>query len=234
MAVYVLVHGAWHGGWCWRRVATLLRAAGHEAYTPTLTGLGERAHLRSCEIDLNTHVQDVIGLVEGEDLHNVILVGHSLGGVKILQVADRIPSRLRHLVNIDGMIPTNGRSIKDMIPGVWKASRERAEQSGDPDWVPPPDDWGFGVAGADLDWLRSKLTADPIKSWETPFSLTNQAASQIPRTFIHCTQGQSQEEIASEEASCLEHGWAYRPLAAAHDAMVTDPAELTGMLVKMD
>lgn len=98
MATYVLVHGAWHGGWCWQRVTPLLRAAGHEVFTLTLTGLGERSHLANPEIDLNTHIQDVVNVLEYEDLRKVILVGHSYGGMVITGVTDRAAERLAHVV----------------------------------------------------------------------------------------------------------------------------------------
>src|SRR5438128_128006 len=104
MATFVLVHGAWHGGWCWKRVTPLLRAAGHEVYATTLTGLGERVHLASPNVGLALHVQDVVGVLEYEDLRDVILVGHSYGGIVISGVADRVPERLRHLVYLDALV----------------------------------------------------------------------------------------------------------------------------------
>src|SRR5437763_6310667 len=101
MATYVLVHGAWHGGWCWQRVTPLLRAAGHEVYTPTLTGLGERAHLGTPDVGLATHVEDIVTMLEYEDLTDVVLVGHSYAGMVITGVAHAVPSRLTHLVYLD-------------------------------------------------------------------------------------------------------------------------------------
>src|SRR5258708_4241557 len=116
MATFVLVHGMWHGGWCWKKVAPLLRGAGHEVCVITLTGLGERAHLRHPDIGMNTHVQDVVGVLEYEDLSNVLLIGHSLGGIMVPAVAERIPERLAHIVNLDGPIPIDGKSVKDILP----------------------------------------------------------------------------------------------------------------------
>jgi len=108
MATFVLVHGAWHGGWCWKRVAALLRQAGHEVFAPTLTGLGERAHLMSNAIDLHTHIRDILGVLQWEELADVVLCGHSYGGMVISGVADRVPEKLRSLVYLDAFVPDNG------------------------------------------------------------------------------------------------------------------------------
>jgi pimeloyl-ACP methyl ester carboxylesterase len=116
MATFVLVHGSMHGGWCWQRVAPLLRAAGHEVFTPTLTGLGERVHLAHPDIDLDTHIQDVLGVLEDEDLHDVVLVGHSYATLVIIGVADRLPERIAHLVYLDGPIAGEGQALLDFFP----------------------------------------------------------------------------------------------------------------------
>ena len=116
MATFVLVHGAWHGGWCWRKLTPLLRAAGQEVFTPTLTGLGERAHLGSPDVGLGTHVRDVAQVLWYEDLADVVLVGHSYGGLVIGGVADQVPERLRHLVYLDAFVPEHGQSMLDLGP----------------------------------------------------------------------------------------------------------------------
>src|SRR6185437_12915683 len=114
MATYVLVHGGHHGGWCYKKVARLLRSAGHEVYSPTLTGLGERRHLLGPKVDLETHIADVVGVLEFEDLHDVILVGHSYGGMVITGVADRALERIKELVYLDAAHPRNGESLADV------------------------------------------------------------------------------------------------------------------------
>lgn len=116
MADFVLIHGMWHGGWCWKKITPLLRAAGHEVHIVTLTGVGERAHLHYPDIDMNTHIQDVVSVLEYEDLNNVILVGHSLAGFMAPAVAERVPERIAHIVNLDGIIPIDGKPFKDMMP----------------------------------------------------------------------------------------------------------------------
>ena len=154
MATFVLVHGMWHGGWCWQKVTPLLRAAGHDVYTPTLTGLGERRHLRSAEIDLNTHVQDVVNVFEYEDLRDVILVGHSFGGTLASVIAEKIPDRIAHLVNLDGPLPEAGKALKDLIGDFWDFFQKNAIDPAAPEWIKPIPDWTFGVSSADLEWLR--------------------------------------------------------------------------------
>jgi pimeloyl-ACP methyl ester carboxylesterase len=123
VSTFVLVHGSMHGGWCWTRVVPLLRAAGNDVYTPTLTGLGERVHLAHPGIDLDTHIQDVLGVLEFEDLHDVALVGQSYGAMVITGVADRVPGRIGHLVYLDGAMPSDGQAVLDLSPPEWGASR---------------------------------------------------------------------------------------------------------------
>ena len=133
MGTFVLVHGAWGGGWAWRpTVGALLREAGHEVFTPTLTGLGERAHLASPDIDLETHINDIVGVIEYENLHDVVLMGHSYGGMAITGVADRVPERLAHLVYVDAFVPEDGQSLADLIgPGTAEGMIARAQAEGD-------------------------------------------------------------------------------------------------------
>lgn len=232
MAIFALVPGMWHGGWCWKKVTPLLRAAGHEVYGITLTGLGERSHLRYPDIDLNTHVQDIINVLVYEDLQNVVLVGHSYGGTIISQVADRIPEQIGQLINIDGPIPMDGQNFIELMPDLWTDFRARALASGDEWWAPIIPEWTFGANGADLDWMRSKLTAHPLKTWNTRFSLTNSAGLSIPRVFVHCIEGVSSEEIVKTEKDCEGMDWHYRNLLSDHDAMITVPQELTQLLLE--
>src|SRR5207253_6592078 len=131
LATFVLVHGGWHGGWCWRKLTPLLRAAGHEVYTPTLTGLGERAHLLGPGITLETHAQDVLGVLTHEELTDVILVGHSMAGAVIMVVADRAPAPLAHLVYLDASLPRDGESEVECHPEAvqaWLLARPRLHE----------------------------------------------------------------------------------------------------------
>lgn len=138
MATFVIVHGAWSGGHAWRKVRPLLRAAGHEVFTPALTGLGERAHLANPDVDLDTHLGDVVGVLEYEDLHQVVLVGHSYGGVVITGVADRLASRLAELVYLDAEVPEDGQSEYDLLPPDERATYEEMARASEGGWRIPP------------------------------------------------------------------------------------------------
>jgi pimeloyl-ACP methyl ester carboxylesterase len=222
----------WHGGWCWKKVTPILRAAGHEVYTPTLTGLGERAHLHYPEIDMHTHIQDVVNVLEYEDLRQVILVGHSLAGFMVPAVAERAPERIAHIINLDGPLGEDGKAFKDLLPDYWENFRRRGREAGNEGWVPPIFEWTFGVTGADLAWMQSKLTPQPLKTWETPLTFINPAARSIPRTFISCTENLlSNDEISAEVKKYAETGWDFRFISTGHDAMITAPDELAETLI---
>ena len=232
MATFILIHGMWHGGWCWERLAPLLRDAGHDVHAPTLAGLAERAHLRD-NVDLNTHVQEIVELIESQNLRDVILVGHSLGGFMAPIVADRIPERVAHIVNLDGMVPENGKSLADLIGETWDFFKKKATENGDEWWCPPILEWTFGVSGADLEWAQSKLTPHPLRTLSTPVALSNSAAQSIPSTFIRCSDGMTEEEVADEEKKFKEMGMNFRTLLTGHSAMITVPKELAGMLLEL-
>jgi len=233
MATLILLHGMWHGGWCWQKVAPQLRNAGHEVYTPTLTGLGERVHLASPETGLDTHIQDIVNLVKFEELTEVILVGHSFGGSLLPVIAERIPDRIAHLVNLDGPLPEDGKALKELIGDYWDYIQKNAIFPGDEWRIQPIADWTFGVSGPDLAWMQSKLTPHPMKPLITPLTLTNQAAEAIPRTYISCNEEAAAEEIAAEETKFTNLGWQYRHLPTGHDAMITMPEALTRILLEL-
>src|SRR5690348_17475941 len=145
MATFVLVHGAWHGGWCWQKVIPFLKDASHEVYAPTLTGLAERASELSPDIGLDTHIQDVVGLITEKNLHGVILVGHSYGGMVITGVVDRAPERIAHLVYLDTFVPRDGESMVDVSPIVNYLVHKQAQAYGDGWRVAPPKERPLGV-----------------------------------------------------------------------------------------
>ena len=233
MATFVLVHGAWHGGWCWRHVTTRLRAAGHEVFTPTLTGLGERAHLFSPDIDLETHIGDVLGVLKYEDLERVVLVGHSYGGMVITGVADRAAERLAHLVYLDSFVPADGQSAFDLLAPDRRATfEEQARDPGNGPQIPPPPLQRFGVtADADLRWALPKLASQPLKTFTQPLRLTHAGARVVPRTYIWCAEYPSFRPFA--ERVRTDPGWRYRELPTGHDAMITAPQALAGLLLEL-
>ena len=217
MATYVLVHGACHGGWCWRRVAPLLRAARHEVFTPTLTGLGERAHLAHRGIDLEAHIQDVAAVLAYEELREVVLVGHSYAGLVITGVAERAADRLAQLVYLDAGVPRDGEAGLDLFaPEEVAAMRARVAAAGEGWRLPPPggeQPWDV-TSPDDVQWVRSKVTPHPFATFTQPLRLANPAAAALPKTFIHCTGTAPSRwrEICLRRVRS-EPGWRYRALA---------------------
>jgi pimeloyl-ACP methyl ester carboxylesterase len=233
MAIYVLVHGAWHGGWCWQRVTPLLRVTGHEVFTPTLTGLGERAHLVNPNIDLQTHIQDVVNVLEYEDLRKVILVGHSYGGMVITGVTEKAADRLAHVVYLDAFVPQHGQALVDLVaPQFREGVQQQAQTAGG--LLPPFPVEQYGVfAESDVRWVGPKLVPHPFKTLTTPVQLTSPAAAVLPRTYIYCNNPAMGFFEMFAERTRTETSWRYRELATGHDAMVTMPRELVSLLLEV-
>lgn len=230
---FVLVHGAWHGGWSWRRVADRLRVAGHSVFSPTCTGLGERAHLLSPQIGLSTCIDDVTSVLECEELTDVVLVGHSFGGVVITGVADRMPQRLRHLVFLDAVILESGESVFDRLPTALAAQRRAAAVEVDGALcfrVPPPEAFGITDA-ADLDWLRRRLTPQPLKSYSEPLQLTRSPDNGIARTYLSCIEP-VYAPIDDSRQRAAAYGWGWRDIHAGHDAMISAPDAVVAALLE--
>jgi pimeloyl-ACP methyl ester carboxylesterase len=227
---FVLIHGAWHGGWCWRRVSTILRRAGHEVHAPSLTGLGERKHLAGGRIDLDTHIQDVVGLIEMEDLRDVVLVGHSYGGMVITGAADRIPSRLARLVYLDAFVPENGKCLLDYVVPE-RAARMRHEGDRSGFVTPPPMSlWGL-TAQQDLDFVGPREVRHPYATMCQPIRLLNLMEWRtIPKTFVFCSSPAtgSFDQFAAKYRS--DPAWRFHELKTGHDAMVLMPEEVARIL----
>lgn len=235
MATFVLVHGATHGGWCWRRVVPLLRSAGHEVFVPTLTGLGERAHQAHPGIDLDTHVQDIVGILEYEDLERVVLVGHSYAGTVIAGVADRAPERIAHLVYLDGAAPSDGQALLALFSTDGQAAlRDEVAAEGDGWRLLPGDPAFYGITDPeDAAWVRAKLTPQPFKTFTQPLRLTNPAGFAGPKTLIACVAAAPAAwRDAMIERARAEPGWRYREVATGHDAMITTPREVADLLLE--
>ena len=235
MATFVLVHGGWQAGWSWRRVVPHLRDSGHEVFTPTLTGLGERAHLLGCVTGLDTHVKDVLGVIEYEDLEEVVLVGHSYAGVVITAVAEAVAEKLSHLVYLDAWVPTDGQGMFDIMPPQRREGyREAARVSGEGIGIPPLPIEAFGIADEeDARWFASKLVLHPLKSFEDPVRLSSEAAKSLAHTYIACTDNPALAPVFRPfaERARTEEGWGYRELPTGHAAMITMPQELSNLLV---
>ncbi|MFD3525351.1 alpha/beta fold hydrolase [Streptomyces sp. NPDC058653] len=238
MSTYLLVHGAWHGGESWDRVVPLLASAGHRVLAPSLTGYGDKTHLKSPEVGLDTHVDDIVGLITEEDLTEVVLVGHSYAGLVVSSVANQVPDRIGHLVYLDAMVPEDGESAADVQP-VTRNLIEQAARSGSGWRIPPlpemPPPFGlFGVTDpADIAWLRTMLSDQPVRCLQQPVRLDNPAMDAIPRTHIHCTV--KPEGIARRPVAPIQPNGAPArvwELPTGHDCMITMPAELTDLLLE--
>jgi pimeloyl-ACP methyl ester carboxylesterase len=239
----VLVHPAWLGGWCWKKVAPLLRARGHEVYVPTLTGLGERVHLSDREIGLATHIEDVAKVLEFEDLKRVILVANSSGGMVITGVAERAPERLAQLVYLDAFVPESGQSLVDLLsPEKRKAMENFVKGEGQgwllPRFAPLPwekiirDAWGV-TSDDDITWMLPRLTPTPFRHFSDPVRRSNAAAAKVDRTFVRCRRFQQPAFDRHATAAQQTPGWRYRELATPHLPYITHPAELTEVLLDL-
>jgi pimeloyl-ACP methyl ester carboxylesterase len=225
---FVLVHGAWHGGWCWQRVTPLLRAAGHAVHTPTLTGLGERAHLASPSIDLETHIADIVGLLEMEDLANVVLVGHSYAGAVITGVADRAATRLNRLIYLDAFVPEHGKCMLDYWPpGPRRELELRAAPSGFVEPTPLP---AYGVTKPqDLAWAEPRIRPHPLATWLQPLRLVH-GETTLPRAYIRCTNPARPVFDRFSRKLRGDPKWTYREIDAGHDSMIADPKGTADLL----
>ena len=234
MASFVLVHGAFHGGWCWRDVAARLRAGGHEVFAPTLTGLGERSHLASPAVDLSTHVLDVVNLLRWEDLGDVVLVGHSYGGMVVTGVAERAADRLASLVYLDALVPEDGQSVFDLQPAERRAAiLEEIAANGGRFW-PPRSAAFYGVRDpAQQAWVDGKCTPQPFGTLFERLRLTAASAGKVARKlYILCTDPPLAYMRRFYDMAGASDGWQTMELATGHDAMVTAPERLAQILLK--
>ena len=235
MAIYVLVHGGGHGGWCYQPLARILRARGHEVYTPTMTGLGERQHLLSPQIGLDMHITDIVKVLEFEDLRNVILAGHSYGGTVIIGVADRAANRIGHLVFLDAPIPKNGESLADAAGPPMLATRIQGRVVDGVELVlyPTPEVLGaYGVTQpVQLAWMTPKLTPHPWKCFEQKLIFRNELAMRkIPQTHIVCSTRLVSWNRAEIEAASDGRVW---EIDTGHDLMITEPEAIAEMLLRV-
>ena len=241
MANYLLVHGAWHGAWCWRRVLPLLTQAGHRAHAVTLTGVGERAHLLSPAIDLETHITDVMAAMDAEEMDEVVLVVHSYAGMLGTAVADRRPQRLRHLVYLDAVLPQPGESWSSTHASATREARIAAAQADAFCSFPAPDPSVFGLDAEDHAWVRRRQTPHPGKPYTHVLNFDAKRVASVPRTFVNCTQ----PPLATIDISRLRMRdpafWngAWLPgsqvveMATGHDPMVSDPQGLADILLAL-
>lgn len=227
---FVLIHGAWHGGWCWRDVRSQLEAQGHRVFTPTLTGLAERSHLLSAEVGLNTHIKDITSLIAYYDLNDIVLVGHSYGGMVITGVADAMKDRIDEIIYLDAALPDNGETMITQGPERSPATIEQTRKALAglaPDGIGmvafPPEFLGIAKDHPSYDWVARKLTPHPLKTWLDPIALSNGGSTGLRRRYIHCTAPvlpNSSFPYHAEQVKA-DPSWTYYALTTGHDAMIT-------------
>lgn len=235
MATYVLVHGGAQGGWCWTKVARRLRAAGHDVYTPTLTGLGERAHLLTAETGLDTHIADITAVLYYEDIRDAILVGHSYGGMVITGAADRAEGRVKHLVYLDAVIPRDGESLVDIAPGPMAENRSTLRVVDGVELVLFPGDSPLSSLGVtdpdDLQWMNPRITPHPWKSWTDPLRLSDpEAIDQLEQTVVITPTRIRGDEDRMRRAQQAGRVW---HIDTGHALMITEPEATADMLLKV-
>ncbi len=228
---FVLLHGAFHGGWCWKRVAAPLRARGHRVTTPTQTGLADRRHLMSREITLTTFVDDLVNHLHYEDLTGVVLVGHSFGGNALSGAAERVPWRIAELVYLDSMVIEGGMTPFDGLPPERVSERVRlAEESSGGISIPPPPASVFGVPDpADAAWLEARMTPHPLSTYRSPLPIQGPPGNGLPGRYVTCTDP-IYHPLESVRRWVAQAGWPVEEIATGHDAMITAPAALVDML----
>jgi pimeloyl-ACP methyl ester carboxylesterase len=228
---FVLVHGAWHGGWCWRRVADLLRRDGHAVFTPTLTGLGERSHLLRPGIDLATHVADIVNVMRWERLSDVVLCGHSYGGFVISGVAEEMSAAIRAIVFLDAFLPQSGDTILKLTGPAVQDTIGAALQRGELG-VPPRPAEAFGVNEADRQWVDGLCVPQPIATFTSPIALRGARERIARKTYIRA-KGYSNPAFDDALASAAaDPSWQCHEIACGHDVMIDMPDRLSALLLQ--
>lgn len=239
MANFVLVHGAWHGAWCWRRVSDLLTRQGHRVHAVTLTGVGERAHLLHADIHLDTHIQDVMSVIETEELDQVVLAVHSYAGMIGTAVADRMCERLHHLVYVDAVVPKPGEAWSGTHTRATRDARLAAAQASSSYSFPPPSPELFGLDGEDAAWVARRQTPHPAHPYTDALDFSVACVASLPRSFIHCTRPSLATIDAIRPRITDSAFWDGQWLPGSklvemqtgHDPMISAPQELTHILL---
>lgn len=230
MAAFVVAHGAWSAGWAWKKMHARLRARGHDLVAPTYTGIGERAHLANPHIDLEAHIADMLAVLHYDDLRDVVLVGHSYGGMVATGVADRAGDRIAKLVYLDAFVPRSGQSLFDLqTPDARARMLEAARTAGD-DWRIPPNPMPPDTSAADVEWAQARRVMQPVKTFEQRLKLSG-AVDRLPRTYIYCKRARPDDAFRPfAERARREPGWRCHDMDASHSPHITAPDALAELL----
>ena len=230
MATFVLVHGAWRGGWVWKRVRPLLARGGHDVFTPTLTGVGDRSHLNAPSIDLETHIADVLNLLRWEELDDVVLCGHSYAGCVVTGVADRMPEKIRALIYLDAFVLENGQCLHDALPPEQRAAQiEGAREHGDGWKTPPIPAAVFNVGAEDRAWVDAQATMQSLATFQQRLALTG-GIDRVRRSYMLATDFPGTPFRRFYDRA-ITNGWSTSTVASGHDAMLARPEEVARILL---
>lgn len=231
MAIFVLVHGAWHGSWCWARVRQALTEQGHRVFTPTLAGVAEQSHALSPDIDLQRHVEDIANLIRWEELDGVVLCGHSYGGCVISGVAEVVPDRIAALIYLDAFLLEDGECLHDLLPAEHRELQlSLANEHGEGWRVPPIPAEVFNVNEADRDWVDRQCTPQPLATFQQPLRLPR-GPSQIARNHYIYASGWEGTPFTACYHRAKARGWTTSEIACGHDVMLDRPEALTAELI---
>ena len=227
---FLVCHGAWSAGWAWKKMRPLMQAAGHRLFAPSYTGLGERVHLANPSIDLETHIEDMLGVIKYEDLREVVLLGHSYGGMVATGVADRARDRIAQLIYLDAFVPEDGQSLLDLNEPDRLRMQELVKAGG---WRVPPRPASPDTADTDLEWLNARRVDMPVKCFETRLKLQGGRLT-LPRSYIYATRITPADTFGQfARRTKNEAGWRYYEIDASHSPNVTAPDALMALLEKI-
>jgi len=224
VATFVVAHGAWGAGWVWKKMHPLMSARGHRLITPTLTGLGERGHLANLNIDLETHIADILGVLTFEDLRGINLIGHSYGGMVATGVADRARSRIAKLIYLDAFTPKDGDSVMDLVPAASRAQRKPCSDGFIPTGPMPPD-----TPAEDRTWCEPLRRPQPAKTFEQKLKL-KYGPLILPRHFIYCSRNPPDDRFRPFYDRAQREGWGHDAIDASHNPHITCPGVLADLL----
>jgi len=225
MATFVVAHGAWGAGWTWKKMHPPMAARGHRLLTPSYTGLGERAHLARPDVDLDTHIADILGVLEYEDLRGVNLIGHSYGGMVATGVADRARPRIAQLIYLDAFVPNDGDSVLDLLPAATRAQR----QAGADGWRIAPGPMPPDTAAEDVAWCTPRRVPQPAKTFEQKLKLLNGPLT-LPRHYIYCSRRSPDDRFRPFYERAKREGWDTHEIDSSHNPHITCPEVLADLL----
>ncbi len=228
MATFVVAHGAWSAGWAWKKMRPLMRAAGHELWTPTYTGLGERAHLGHADVSLDTHIQDIVAVLETEDLNDVILIGHSYGGMVATGVADRARARIAKLVYLDAFAPKDGQAIFDLVPPDIAAKMRAGAQASESGYGIPSNPMPSDTAPEDQAWAAPRRHPQPVQAFATRLKLSGEPSA--PRYYIYARKAGIGDNFRQFYQRAQREGWKTYEIDASHNPHITNPQALLAIL----